>query len=520
MVNVPKSGTSGRPSLSEIRKRVVERTEGHTGRGPAAKRTPGDKPADQKRVVGPTGRSGIGKKGADRTEGRGSMKVVESRGAKWQPGKSANEKPAKRAFSERQRSGDLARLAHGKVAKKVKLDEQFKMRNKGDVARRLGLHKGGGHSRGGDRAHGPRDDRSLHRPGGPHGHRDSHRDAWHVDHHHRGRVSPRYGHGCFWTFYCGPSYYPHYCWYPRWSPWVDWSWHYHCHAVWDPRPFWCRPVVYVAAPRWVYWDVPVWTPLPVATCGTWVDVEPVVVGPEYDLQLMAIRFVDAGHPDESIGPRYRVWFRNNSEKAISQPFDVLLFASSDESLSAGQPQAGVRVTSIGGGEVQSVDVRLPIEASVVGIDAQDQPTSPGTLQVLVDANRHVAETDEANNGATVRLEEVLPVDPAAFELEPSTAPAGSEVVLAGEGFGPAPGQVLLHLGGIEMEAEILGWYDLGVKVALPDLPLAGPSKAELIVIRGDGAAANPMEVTISPPDRDEKPMFPVIVAPQGGSPEE
>ena len=84
----------------------------------------------------------------------------------------------------------------------------------------------------------------------------------------------------------------------------------------------------------------------------------------------------------------------------------------------------------------------------------------------------------------------------------TTAAAGGEVVLAGEGFGPDPGQVLLHLGGIEMEAEILGWCDLGVRLALPGLPLAGPTQADLIVIRGDGAAANPLQITITPPEDD------------------
>ena len=91
------------------------------------------------------------------------------------------------------------------------------------------------------------------------------------------------------------------------------------------------------------------------------------------------------------------------------------------------------------------------------------------------------------------------VDPAAFELEPTAAPAGGEVLLAGEGFGPEPGQVLVHLGNIEMQAEIHGWYDLGVQLVLPNLPLAGPTEADIIVIRADGAAANPLEVTITPP---------------------
>ena len=59
------------------------------------------------------------------------------------------------------------------------------------------------------------------------------------------------------------------------------------------------------------------------SCGTYVDVKPVVVGPEYDLQLLAIRFLNAGHPEEQLGPQYRVWFRNNSTRAINRPFNVM-----------------------------------------------------------------------------------------------------------------------------------------------------------------------------------------------------
>ena len=79
-------------------------------------------------------------------------------------------------------------------------------------------------------------------------------------------------------------------------------------------------------------------------------------------------------------------------------------------------------------------------------------------------------------------------------------------MLAGEGLGPEPGKVLLRLGGIEMEPEILGWYDLGIRLALPNLPLASPTKADLLVIRGDGAAAVPLKVTISPAVQNSQPI--------------
>ena len=134
----------------------------------------------------------------------------------------------------------------------------------------------------------------------------------------------------------------------------------------------------------------------------------------------------------------------------------------------------------------------------MGRDAQGSPAPFNMLHVLVDANRELPEIDRTNNGDRLSPAEILPVDPAAFELEPAAARPGGEVVLAGEGFGPEPGQVLLHVGGQELQAEILGWYDLGVRWTVPKLAFAAPADAEVIVIRGDGAAANPLKITINP----------------------
>jgi hypothetical protein len=208
--------------------------------------------------------------------------------------------------------------------------------------------------------------------------------------------------------------------------------------------------------------------------------------------------VDPGHPDEALGPRYRVWFRNNSPHALTRAFDVVLLASIGPDLAADLPQAGVRVASIEAGDTQSVDIRLPIAVTGMGRDDEGQPVPFDTLHVLVDAGRVISETDESNNGAILPVADIPPVDPAAFELDPKTAAVGDEVIVAGEGFGPQPGRVLLHLGDIEMEPEILGWYDLGVRLALPNLPLAGATEAELIVVRGDGAAANPLQLAVTP----------------------
>ncbi|NLE38217.1 MAG: hypothetical protein GX621_09360 [Pirellulaceae bacterium] len=405
-------------------------------------------------------------------------------------------------------SGRFKHVAEGQVARRIDLDKQYAMRDKGDVARRMGFDKHGSHhgqaSRGG-------------RPSA-HGVHLSHAGAYY----HRGRVSPHYAKSHFHFGFYWPRYYAAFSsypisygyYYPRWSPWVSWSWYYDCGPVWDPRPIYCRPWYYPVRTTWVYWSVPAWEPMPVAASGTWVDVnmEP-VPAQQYDLQLLAVRFVDAGHPDEKLGPRYRVWFRNNSNQPIAVPFDVFLFAANDDRMDDMLPRAGVRVASIEAGQTQSVDVRLPFEVFQMGRDEKGQPAPFTTLHVLVDANREIEETSEVNNGTRLASDLVLPVDPVAFEVKPAKAVAGGEVLLAGEGLGPEPGRVVIHLGGIEMDAEILGWFDLGVRLNMPALPLAAPVEAELIVIRRDGAASNPIAVTISPVAIPDEPLEEIVPQP-------
>jgi hypothetical protein len=385
-------------------------------------------------------------------------------------------------FSDRYKSGQLDAITKSDTAQKLKLGDQYKMLQQGDVARRLDLEKNVNKTVNITNIN-VKNTTVVNQVFGPN------------YKYYYGKISPHYADSCLRFTYFGPVFFAGVTLYPHWSPWVDWSWHHHVHVIIDPRPLWCRPVFYDPCPPWVWWEVPVWRPLPVVACGTWVDVKPVVlVEPkQYDLQLLAVRFVDPGHPEEELGPRYRVWFRNNSLVPVTQPFNVMLLAANGDRLAAEMPQAGVRVASIEAGDVQSVDIRLPYEALSMG---RGIPFS--TLHVLVDSNREVPETNRESNGARLDREDILPVDPATFSAEPRVADAGGEVVLAGEGFGPQPGQVLVHLGGLEMEAEITGWYDLGIRATLPKVPLAAPTSADVIVVRGDGAAANPLKITVAP----------------------
>ena len=116
--------------------------------------------------------------------------------------------------------------------------------------------------------------------------------------------------------------------------------------------------------------------------GTWVDVPTVAAHNRDDLQLLAVRFVDPGHPEEELGPRYRVWVRNNGEETLSRSFNVVLLASVDGRPEADSPQSGVRVEGIEPGEIQSMDIRLPIESLDMADDYdRDDPVHDGTSSI-------------------------------------------------------------------------------------------------------------------------------------------
>jgi len=249
----------------------------------------------------------------------------------------------------------------------------------------------------------------------------------------------------------------------------------------------------------VVYHYPRWEPLYGVSSGSWVDVPDVILQPQlYDVQLLAVRFVDAGHPEQKLGPRFRIWLRNNSKTEVATPFNVSAIASNDDRLSEKLPQAGVRVEAIEAGETQSVDVRLPREVYEMGRDAEGRPALFAKLHVIIDSHGEIDETSESNNGTVLRREEIPPVDPAAFSTDVDTVAAGGMLSIAGEGFGPEPGQVLLYVKGLELQPEIQGWYDLGVRVKTPELPLAEATEAELVVVRGDTAASNPLKFTLAP----------------------
>ena len=369
------------------------------------------------------------------------------------------------------------RLQHGdsfqqwkqtNVGQQLNLDRQFQLQRHGDLTRQMNLsvnviNAGGWQNR------------------------------------HYGAISPAFTTGSMSVWYAGGGCYPSHCWYPRWSPWVSWCWWDSCVPFYDPRPVYCRPVVYQPCQPWVYYDYPVWQPLPVVTCGTWVDVQPVVIPVGLDVQMLAVRFVDNGHSEQNLGPRYRVWVRNNSPVQITAPFSVLALAGNDPTPTADMPQAGVVIPTMDIGEIKPVDLRLPLLANRLGTTPDGYRVPFNYLHILVDSHQQIAETDESNNGSVVSRTDILPVDPAAFSTDLTAASPGTTLTIAGEGFGPEPGRVLVSVDGQQTEAVIQGWYDLGIRFTVPDYTLTGVVDADILVVRGDGAVSNPLDLDLAPP---------------------
>ncbi|MDX1967399.1 MAG: hypothetical protein SFV23_09525 [Planctomycetaceae bacterium] len=371
------------------------------------------------------------------------------------------------AFQTKVAQGSFNNLARTNIGRQFNLDRQFHLFVQGDVGRQLNLNQvliqNGGWQK-----------RSI------------------------GPVYSRYTSVHFSSYYPGPSWCPSYCWTPNWSPWVQWCFWDYCRPIYDPRPFLCRPIYYYnPCPPIVYYEYPIWQPLPVVTCGTWVDVPLTIVPENYDVQLLAVRFVDPGHPEENLGPRYRVWIANRSNRPIQSPFNVSLVAANDENLVANLPQSGVTVEGMEPEGVVPVDIRLPLEANRLNRGPNGQRMPFTTLHVLVDSHGELPEVDERNNGLLIARGDILPVDPAAFSTEEPSAFPGDMVSLAGEGFGPEPGQLIVTVGDRQVPAEVHGWYDLGVYFKMPNLPVTGAGAAQILVIRGDGAASNPVTVELA-----------------------
>jgi hypothetical protein len=180
---------------------------------------------------------------------------------------------------------------------------------------------------------------------------------------------------------------------------------------------------------WYCWHYPTWSPLYSCGCGYYYDVPVVEIPVGLDLQLLAVRIVDSGDPENQQGPAVRVWFRNNSAVAIEHPFNVIAVAARDVQATPDLPQAGVRIDRIDASQTLSVDIRLPIQAN--------DPAFP-MLHVVVDSHREILEVNEANNGLVINRGEVLPLEASELQGPASAVAAGQAAPIATQNAKVAP----------------------------------------------------------------------------------
>lgn len=119
-----------------------------------------------------------------------------------------------------------------------------------------------------------------------------------------------------------------------------------------------------------------------------------------DVQFTSIRQIDAGDPAKGLAPSYRVWFTNNSDVDIDQPFDVAILASVDGKLAKDLPYAAVRIDGLAAGETSSADIRLPIDAVKM--------TNGGFrfVHAIIDSQNELTETNKVNNVAVFNRDDI------------------------------------------------------------------------------------------------------------------
>jgi hypothetical protein len=160
-------------------------------------------------------------------------------------------------------------------------------------------------------------------------------------------------------------------------------------------------------------------PAPVVVVTKTVVVgKPVGVAKAIDLELVGLQLVDNGDIAEQIGPRYRVWVRNNGSTAVHTEFKIAILAADGEQPKPESPNVTGRVSSIEAGQTIAIDLRLPLAALVMSRDTHGNPAPFSKLFVWIDSAQEIKESSETNNATMMARGEIPLVD------SPEAKPAG------------------------------------------------------------------------------------------------
>lgn len=215
-----------------------------------------------------------------------------------------------------------------------------------------------------------------------------------------------------------------------------------------------------------------------------------------DLKLESVALVDQGSVTAGSGPTYRVLIRNVSTADVADPFTVTLVAAKeDRSFDGETPRTDESVISLAAGQEKTLDVRLPVEALTCETDPSGKDVPFATLLVLVDGYAKLTESNRDNNAAAIARNEIEAILPIVASAETVAANGQREVNVAGQSFGADQGKVMLDLGTVRVPAEVVTWEANTIRAKLPEVETAASVTTRLVVVRADGTAAEPFDLT-------------------------
>lgn len=222
--------------------------------------------------------------------------------------------------------------------------------------------------------------------------------------------------------------------------------------------------------------------------------------PKFPIELVDVRLIDIGNAAAGEGPRFRVVIKNTMPFPLEKPFEVLLSAGIDSNASPELPTAVMPVEKLGAGEIAPVELRLPVEAMAMTYPGRKEPAPFSMLHVLVAGPKNALGSSSITKVTSLPLGDVRLADLMVAAPATATVAAGSPLELQGEGFGPQAGQVVLTIAGLKLNAEVLAWSELGIAVRMPQLALTSPTPVQVVVLRADGQAAQPLSLTAVLPE--------------------
>jgi hypothetical protein len=130
--------------------------------------------------------------------------------------------------------------------------------------------------------------------------------------------------------------------------------------------------------------------------------------PSLDIELVDVRLVDAGSMEHGVGPRFRLFCRNNGTLEAPK-FHVTVMADLGSTLTEKAHQVTVESVGIKPGKTQTVDIQMPLEILKM-TSSKDRWARPfDLLGAMLDSDESLTETNEKNNTLVLARDSIKPL---------------------------------------------------------------------------------------------------------------